>query len=71
MSPEELIAILKQRRQLLALTQEQLAELSSVALRTVKEIERGQGNPTMVTLHKLAEVLGLELKLEVRQVRQR
>jgi transcriptional regulator with XRE-family HTH domain len=67
MSAEELITVLKQRRQLLAVTQEHLAELSGVALRTIKEIERGQGNPTIATLSKLADVLGLELKLNVKQ----
>lgn len=65
---EEALASLKQRRQLLGVTQEQLAELSGVALRTIKEIERGQGNPTIATLSKIADVLGLEIKLEVKQI---
>jgi transcriptional regulator with XRE-family HTH domain len=69
MQLEELIATLKARRQMLAVTQEHLAELSGVALRTIKEIERGQGNPTVATLSKIADVLGLEIKLEVKQSR--
>ncbi len=67
MQIEEIITALKQRRQTLAVTQEHLAELSGVALRTIKEIERGQGNPTFTTLSKLADVLGMEIKMEVKQ----
>ena len=64
---EELIATLKTRRLILAVTQEHLAELAGVSLRTIKEIESGKGNPTFATLSKIAEVLGLEIKLDVKQ----
>ena len=64
----ELIQALKGRREALNVTQEHLAELSGVGLRTLKAIETGKGNPTIDTLAKLADVLGLELKLEVRKV---
>lgn len=67
MHQEELIKILKERREALKVTQEYLAELSGVGLRTLKAIESGKGNPTIQTLNKLADVLGLELKLEVRK----
>jgi transcriptional regulator with XRE-family HTH domain len=65
---EEIISILKDRRVMLSVTQEHLAELSGVGLRTIKEIESGKGNPTFVTLSKLASVLGMEIKLEVKKV---
>ena len=67
MHQEELIKVLKERREALKVTQEHLAELSGVGLRTLKAIESGKGNPTYETLNKLAEVLGLELKLEVKR----
>jgi y4mF family transcriptional regulator len=67
MHQEELVKILKERREALKVTQEDLAELSGVGLRTLKAIESGKGNPTIDTLNKLADVLGLELKLEVRK----
>jgi transcriptional regulator with XRE-family HTH domain len=67
MQMEEIITTLKTRRQMLEVTQEHLAELSGVALRTIKEIESGKGNPTVATLSKLAEVLGMEIRLEVRR----
>ncbi len=67
MHQEELIKIIKERREALKVTQEYLAELSGVGLRTLKAIESGRGNPTLETLNKLADVLGLELILEIRK----
>ncbi|MDX9906635.1 MAG: helix-turn-helix transcriptional regulator [Bacteroidales bacterium] len=68
MHQKELLKILKERREALKVTQEYLAELSGVGLRTLKAIESGKGNPTIQTLLKLANVLGLELKLEIRKL---
>jgi transcriptional regulator with XRE-family HTH domain len=67
MHQTNLIRRLKDRREQLGVTQEQLSELAAVALRTVKELDSGKGNPTVSTLIKLADVLGMELKLEVRK----
>lgn len=52
---------------MLQVTQETLAELSGVGLRTLKELESGKGNPTLETLQKLADVLGMEVTLQVKQ----
>ncbi len=52
-----------ERRKVLGLTQEDLAELSGVGLRTVKAIETGKGNPSLKTLQKLAKVLAMEVQL--------
>lgn len=67
MHQKDLIAALKSRREELGVTQDNLADLAGVGLRTLKEIESGKGNPTFDTLHKLADVLGMELKLEVKK----
>lgn len=67
MHQANLIQRLKDRREELGVTQEQLAELAAVGLRTVKELDAGKGNPTVRTILKLADVLGMELKLEVRK----
>jgi len=61
----ELINTLRQRREILGVTQSHLAELAGVGFRTLKEVESGKGNPTVETLIKLAEVLGMELQLRV------
>ena len=64
---DQLVATLNQRREVLGVTQEQLAELSDVGLRTLKALESKKSNPTLETLTKLADVLGMELKLVVKK----
>ena len=63
----DLYETLRKRRETLGVTQHYLAELSGVALRTLKEIESGKGNPTVETLNKLTNVMGMDLKLEIRK----
>lgn len=63
----DLIKIIKSRRESLAVTQEDLAELSGVGLRTLKQFERGKGNPTLGTLQKLSDALGLEVIISVKK----
>jgi transcriptional regulator with XRE-family HTH domain len=62
----ELVNTVKERRESLKVTQEILAELSGVGLRTLKEFESGKGNPTLSTLQKIGDALGLELFLKVK-----
>jgi transcriptional regulator with XRE-family HTH domain len=61
-----LIKTIKARREMLQVNQEMLAELSGVSLRTLKQFESGKGNPTLQTMSKLADALGLELTLQVK-----
>jgi len=63
-----LIETLKKRRIRLQVTQETLALLTGVSLRTIKQLEAGKGNPTLETIQKLADVLGLELRLEIKNI---
>ena len=63
-----LIVQIKERRKVLAISQETLAEISGVGLRTLKQFESGKGNPTLETLQKLCDALGLEIKLEVKTI---
>jgi len=56
---------IRNRRKELEITQPHLAELAQVSVNTLYKIERGQGNPSLEILNKLADVLGMELKLEV------
>jgi len=59
---------IKDRREMLKLTQEALADLTGVGLRTIKQLEAGNGNPTYKTLQEIADVLGLELVLQVKRL---
>lgn len=65
---KELIDTIKARRESLQVTQETVAELSGVGLRTLKQFESGKGNPTLITLQKIADVLGMELGLKLKNV---
>ncbi|MGV0919279.1 helix-turn-helix transcriptional regulator [Empedobacter falsenii] len=59
---------IKDRRKVLAISQETLAEISGVGLRTLKQFESGKGNPTLETLQKLCDALGLEIRLDVKSI---
>ena len=63
---ENLINTIKERRENLKVNQENLAKLSGVGLRTLKQFESGKGNPTLQTIQKIADVLGLEICLKVK-----
>ena len=58
----ELKDIMKQRRETLSLTQQDLAEMAQVGLATIKDIERGKENPSLNTVKKILEVLGIEIE---------
>ena len=62
----DIAADIKKRRTRLGISQQDLAEFAGVGIATVKDIERGKGNPSLQTLQKLMEVLGLEMTLRVR-----
>lgn len=64
----ELSEIMKKRREYLGITQIDLAEMAQVGLATVKEIERGKGNPSMSTVEKILDVLGMEMTFNVKRM---
>jgi|LauGreSBDMM110SN_4_FD.fasta_scaffold48843_3 transcriptional regulator with XRE-family HTH domain len=64
----EIIETIKSRRIALHVNQETLSLLSGVGLRTLKEIESGKGNPTLSTIQKLADALGLDLCFKVKDL---
>lgn len=62
----EIGVIVRQRRELLKLLQPQLATISGISVRTLQLLEKGKGNPSLKTIMGLAETLGLELKLQLK-----
>ncbi|MBO9611806.1 MAG: helix-turn-helix transcriptional regulator [Dyadobacter sp.] len=62
-----IIEVIKARRESLQVTQKALSDLSGVALGALKKFESGKGNPTLSTLKKLCDVLGLEITLSVKK----
>ena len=65
MSLEE---VMKNRRRTLSLSQQDLAEMAGIGLSTIKDIERGKGNPSMATVSRILEVLGMEMVFKIRQL---
>lgn len=63
----ELDEVIKTRRKKLGISQLDLAEMAEISLATVKDIERGKGNPSIGTVKKIINVLGLEMIFEVRK----
>ena len=60
------ISKLRERREMLQVTQEMLSDLTGLGLRTIKEMESGKGNPTLKTVQRIAEVLGMELDIKLK-----
>ncbi len=68
MTNEEIVKTIKVRKEILAINQENLAELSEVGIATLKRFESGKGNITLKNLQKIADTLGLEIKLELKNL---
>ncbi|MBQ0052949.1 MAG: helix-turn-helix transcriptional regulator [Bacteroidales bacterium] len=54
------------RRKSLDLSQQDLSEMSGISLATIKDIERGKANPSIATISKIMDVLGMEIAYRVR-----
>lgn len=58
------------RRKELMITQPDLADIAGISINTLYKIERGQANPTIEVLGKILDVLGLEITVGVKQLKQ-
>jgi transcriptional regulator with XRE-family HTH domain len=63
---KEIGRFLRQRREALDFTQNDVSEISGVAERTIRSIEGGQ-NTNLANLMKVADVLGLEIGLQLKK----
>ena len=59
--------VLRNRRQTLRTTQQSLADMSGVSVRMIKAIEGGYANPSIATLEKILNVLGMRLTIVDKQ----
>ena len=59
--------VIKERRAVLGISQQDLSDYSGVGISTVKDLERGVGNPSVETLRKILDVVGLEMIFQVKQ----
>jgi len=51
----------------LQISQQTLSEVSGIAVHTLSNIEAGKGNPTVDTLNRVLDVLGMEIRVEVKE----
>ena len=68
MSVLEIGQMIKARRKSVGITQPHLAELAGISINTLYKMERGEANPTLETIIKIAEVLGMELVLLIKKL---
>lgn len=61
MNLEQLGNIIRERRNELSLSQEILSNNSDVAIKTIHSVELGKANPSVKTLEKILEHLGLQI----------
>jgi y4mF family transcriptional regulator len=54
---------IRDRRNLLHITQGDLAEIAGVSLRSLIDIEQGKGNPSLSQLMKILDVLGMKVEV--------
>ena len=63
----DLRGVIKLRRKVLGISQQDLAEMAGLGVATIKDIERGKGNPSLSTVARILDVLGMDLVFKVRQ----
>lgn len=64
----EIGKLIKDRRDFLAINQEDLSEMTGITAKTIYLIENGKGNPSFITLSKLLDILGLEIIVQIKKV---
>jgi transcriptional regulator with XRE-family HTH domain len=60
--------LIQQRRDNMRITQKQLADMADVGINTLYKIETGQANPTLESLQKITDILGMVITLQVKKV---
>lgn len=64
MTHEEIITTIRNHRKSLGITLAELSERVDIRPTTICDIENGKRNPSLTTLLRLAEALGLNLSLQ-------
>lgn len=68
MKKEQIGNIMQSRRDFLLLKQEDLAEMAGISSKTIYLLEQGKGNPSLDTLQKIFEILGLEIDVNIKGI---
>lgn len=68
MNTQETGKLIRERRRILGIDQKTTAELSGVSVHTLSDIESGKGNPSVSMLASILDALGLELRIQVKNL---
>jgi transcriptional regulator with XRE-family HTH domain len=68
MNNQQIGKIIQERRDYLNLTQKDVAEMAGITFKSISEIELGIRNPTINTLNRVLDVLGLDLSVHFKSV---
>lgn len=60
--------LIQQRRDNMRITQQQLADMADIGINTLYKIETAQANPTLESLQKITDVLGMEITIQVKKL---
>lgn len=60
--------LIEERRKYLQIRQEDLAELCGVSTKSIQKIENEKANPTLKTLQKILDVLGMEISVAIKKL---
>ena len=66
MTQQEIGLTVKERRRQLGINQQTLADSGGVSINTIVSIERGEGNPRLVTLLMVFDTLGLQMNVSIK-----
>lgn len=67
MKKEDVGNIIQKRREFFSLKQEDLAEMTGIASKTIYLIEKGKGNPSFETLQKILQILGMDIFIDIKK----
>ena len=68
MNKQHIGKIIQERRDYLNLTQKDVAEMAGITFKSISEIELGIRNPSVNTLKRILDVLGLELSVQIKSM---
>ena len=68
-SDQEIIKAFIEARKISGITQKQLSEKTGIAQPDISKLENGNANPSVRTLQRLANAMGMELKVNFQPIR--
>jgi transcriptional regulator with XRE-family HTH domain len=67
MKTHDMGRMIRKRRLSLRIDQRALSEISGIAVHTLSNIEAGKSNPTVTTINKVLDALGLDIEIKVKE----